>query len=355
MGHRNAAKPLVLHSVRSDRIVWRQRLARGVLSLTSVKRSSMRIVHASVWSPAALGFARLSGTSSRSMTFPLVRAFYSMAWESFSSLISLGASPRVRGEWRGDGAFSLALAPGVCIGRRGGRWGGGRRLCVSVSVGTFRVRGPTAALLGPRSSCPGAGGVVVHGRRLVWALRAASPGGFCWRRIGFVGIGGRCSSSPHWDLCTFRGAHCRIDSPLGPCHRHLVVLQTHLYGKLVALCFSAAPRLRHHTRLPAGPAWRRLVGLGFGVDVVLVATRPLHSVLADAVEPILSIVVHAVIKAQQQERENMKLNRDIEAMDQRHREERAKKELAEAASETDARRQPERGTPTVGRRSTGDW
>ena len=55
------------------------------------------------------------------------------------------------------------------------------------------------------------------------------------------------------------------------------------------------------------------------------ATRPLHSVPADAVEPILAIAVHAVIKAQQQEREDAELNRDIEAMDQQHRAERAKK------------------------------
>jgi len=43
--------------------------------------------------------------------------------------------------------------------------------------------------------------------------------------------------------------------------------------------------------------------------------------------------------AQQQEREDAELNRDIEAMDQRYREKRAKKELAKA-SETEARRRP---------------
>ena len=56
-------------------------------------------------------------------------------------------------------------------------------------------------------------------------------------------------------------------------------------------------------------------------------------------------------EAQQQEREDAEINRDIEALDQRHREEQAKKELAKA-SETEARRRPERRTPTVGRRST---
>jgi phage shock protein A len=43
--------------------------------------------------------------------------------------------------------------------------------------------------------------------------------------------------------------------------------------------------------------------------------------------------------AQQQEREDAELNRDIEAMDQRYREMRAKKELAKA-SETETRRRP---------------